>query len=70
MKDEILHALSEEIQEQDYCIVSYYTELACGADPYEGKKSGGGSDCGDMDFGSGHYGRDETASYGQGGQYF
>ena len=35
MKDEILHALSEEIQEQDYCIVSYYTELACGADPYE-----------------------------------
>ena len=33
MKDEILHALSEEIQEQDYCIVSYYTELACGADP-------------------------------------
>ena len=39
MKDEILHALSEEIQEQDYCIVSYYTELACGADPYEKAKN-------------------------------
>ena len=30
MKDEILHALSEEIQEQDYCIVLITQSLPAG----------------------------------------
>lgn len=39
MKEDILHALSEEIQEQDYCVVSYYVELASHVDPYEKAKN-------------------------------